>query len=360
MIAPRTFGRYVAWRFFASTMGVFIGVFLLVVLIDYIELTRRSANIPNVTAWTVAVTSLYRVPQVTERLMPFAAQIGAMVAFLHLSRRNELVIARAAGISAWQFIAPAVIVALLLGLAAAAIYNPLAAHLGEQAKHLEESIFGSRSAAGSGFWLRQRGAENQSILYAAGSRDQGETLTGVSAFVYDQRGTFSGRIEADSAKLEPGRWMLQNARVYTTTAPPRDVPSYALTTNLTNAQIRESLATPETVPFWQLPAYIDLAEQAGLVAAGYRLQFQLLLARPFLLAGVVLLAASVSLRFFRFGGVPHMVLGGVAAGFLLYVLSKVTEDLSKAQLMHSVTAAWLPVAAGALTGIVTLLFQEDG
>jgi lipopolysaccharide export system permease protein len=154
--------------------------------------------------------------------------------------------------------------------------------------------------------------------------------------------------------------MLQNARVYTTTAPPRDVPSYALTTNLTNAQIRESLATPETVPFWQLPAYIDLAEQAGLVAAGYRLQFQLLLARPFLLAGVVLLAASVSLRFFRFGGVPHMVLGGVAAGFLLYVLSKVTEDLSKAQLMHSVTAAWLPVAAGALTGIVTLLFQEDG
>jgi lipopolysaccharide export system permease protein len=55
-----------------------------------------------------------------------------------------------------------------------------------------------------------------------------------------------------------------------------------------------------------------------------------------------------------------MVLSGIAAGFLLYVLSKVTEDLSKAELMHPAAAAWLPVLAGGLTGFVVLLYQEDG
>jgi lipopolysaccharide export system permease protein len=75
---------------------------------------------------------------------------------------------------------------------------------------------------------------------------------------------------------------------------------------------------------------------------------------------MVLLACSVSLRFFRFGGVAKMVLGGIASGFLLYVLSKVTEDLSKAELMHPAAAAWLPVLAGGLTGFVVLLYQEDG
>ena len=114
------------------------------------------------------------------------------------------------------------------------------------------------------------------------------------------------------------------------------------------------------MPFWELPPYIKIAEHAGLVAAGYRLQFQKLLARPFLLAAMVLLAAAVSLRFFRFGGVQKMVLSGVAAGFLLYVLSKVTEDLSKAELMHPVAAAWLPVLVGGLTGFIALLYQEDG
>ena len=58
---------------------------------------------------------------------------------------------------------------------------------------------------------------------------------------------------------------------------------------------------------------------------------------------MVFLAAAFSLRFFRFGGVQKMVLGGIASGFLLYVLSKITEDMSKAELMPPVTAAWVPV-----------------
>jgi lipopolysaccharide export system permease protein len=103
-----------------------------------------------------------------------------------------------------------------------------------------------------------------------------------------------------------------------------------------------------------------MADRAGLRAAGYRLQYQQLLARPFLLAAMVLLAASVSLRFFRFGGVQKMVLSGILAGFLLFVLSKITEDMSKSELMSPIAAAWTPVLVGGLTGFVALLFQEDG
>jgi lipopolysaccharide export system permease protein len=114
------------------------------------------------------------------------------------------------------------------------------------------------------------------------------------------------------------------------------------------------------VSFWQLPDYIKSSENSGQATAGYRLQYQKLIARPFLLAAMVLLAAAVSLRFFRFGGVQKMVLSGVAAGFLLYVLSKVTDDLSKAELMHPLAAAWLPVCVGGLSGFLALLYQEDG
>src|SRR5262249_30367560 len=154
---------------------------------------------------------------------------------------------------------------------------------------------------------------------------QGLQLIGVVAFKYDLEGHFSERIEAKTASLEQGHWRLTDTHVYAARSPPAVYASYPLHTHLTPAQVRESFATPETVPFWQLPTYIDLAEQAGLVAAGYRVQYQKLLARPFFLVAMVLLAASVSLRFFRFGGVQKMVLGGVLAGFLLYVMSKVTD-----------------------------------
>src|SRR4051812_46838879 len=144
MIA-KTLSRYIVLRFVGAVAAVFFGIFVLVVMIDYIELMRRSASIPNVPAWVVAATSLYRVPQMAERLLPFSILIGAMVAYLNLSRRNELVVARAAGISAWQFVAPAVAAAFAVGIVAAAVYNPLAAGMGERAKQLEESIFGSDS-----------------------------------------------------------------------------------------------------------------------------------------------------------------------------------------------------------------------
>ena len=75
---------------------------------------------------------------------------------------------------------------------------------------------------------------------------------------------------------------------------------------------------------------------------------------------MVLLASSVSLRLFRLGGVQKMIIGGMVAGFLLYVLQKITEDLSKADLMNPMVAAWLPVCVGSLTGLLALLYQEDG
>ncbi len=359
-----TLTRYFGLRFLGAVIAVFAGVFALIALIDYIELMRRNSDVPNVSALLVAKASFYRVPQVAERIIPFCVLVGAMMCYLSLSRRLELVIARAAGISAWQFIMPAIIVALLFGVIATTVYNPIAAVMYERSKHLEAEISGVRQpgvqSTSGGFWVRQLSVSGPSIINAVSSRDQGIVLDTVSVITFDAAGRFLERIEAKSAVLEKGHWRLDDARIYSLNSPPRDRDTYLLSTNLTPEQVRESFSTPETVPFWQLPLYIDMAEHAGLAAAGYRLQYQKLLSRPFMLVAMVLLAAAFSLRFFRFGGVQKMVLGGVTSGFLLYVISKVTDDLSKAELMYPAAAAWLPVAVGGLTGFVALLYSEDG
>lgn len=288
---------------------VFAGIFVLVMLIDYIEMMRRAGDIPNVSAVLVAKTSLYRVPQVVERILPFCVLIGAMSCFLNLSRRLELVIARSAGLSAWQFVSPALAVAFLFGVVATTVYNPVSAVLQERSKRFEAELFGQNTARQrSTFWVSQRTNDSQTIINAVSSRDQGINLNGVSVFDFDLDGRFKQRIEARAAVLEPGIWVLRDARIYALGVLPATQAEYRLKTSLTPEQVRESFATPETVPFWELPQYIKIAEHAGLVAAGYRLQLQKLLARPFLLAAMVLLAAAVSLRFFRFGGVQKLSL----------------------------------------------------
>ena len=126
-IIAGTLARYFGLRFLNAVLVVFAGIFALVALIDYIELMRRAGDIPNVSAALVAKTSFYRVPQVVERILPFCVLIGAMSCYLNLSRRLELVVARSAGMSAWQFVMPAVVVAFVFGLIATTIYNPISA-----------------------------------------------------------------------------------------------------------------------------------------------------------------------------------------------------------------------------------------
>ena len=359
-----TLGRYFAGRFLIAALGVFASIFVLLVLVDYIEMVRRTSSLASASAIMVAETSLFRVPQLLEKLTPFCVLIGAMTCYLALSRRLELVVARAAGVSAWQFISPALASALLLGIFATAVYNPVSAELRERSKQMEAELFGNTPGGGlqdaSGFWINQITSEGQAIINAARSEQQGVRLTGLTVFRFDSNSQFKERIEAREASLEDGHWLFRDVRRFTLNSPPVDQETLTLKTNLTSAQVRNSFATPETVSFWQLSSYIRSSENSGFATAGYRLQYHKLIAQPFLLVAMVLLAASVSLRFFRFGGVQKMVLSGVGSGFLLYVLSKVTEDLSKAELMNPIAAAWLPVCVGGLTGFLALLYQEDG
>jgi lipopolysaccharide export system permease protein len=374
-MVTNTLGRYFAGRFVVSALGVFISIFVLLVLVDYIEMVRKTSGLATASPIIVAETSLFRVPQLLEKMMPFCVLIGAMTCYLALSRRLELVVARAAGVSAWQFIAPALAAALILGILATTAYNPMSANLRELSKRMESELFGGASGGGvqdaAGFWINQVNEGGQTIINALRSERQGARLTGLTLFRFDtvreitengpeDKVVFKERIEAREATLEDGYWLFKGVRRFSLNAPPVDQDSFKLATTLTPAQVRNTFSTPETVSFWQLPNYIRSSESSGFATAGYRLQYHKLLAQPFLLAAMVMLAASVSLRFFRFGGVQKMVLSGVGAGFLLYVLSKVTEDLSKAELMHPIAAAWLPVTVGGLTGFLALLYQEDG
>lgn len=356
-----TLAQYLSVRFLRTIFGVFATVFALIYTIDFVELMRRAGDAPGATAATMAQLALYRTPSVTEQILPFAVLFGSMATLLALSRKLELVVVRSAGVSVWGFLQPPVIVALLVGGAATTLYNPLSAYLKQRSVEIESTIFtrGQR-AGGKDVWLRQRSVDGQSILRANGVERDGLTLINVTVFAFDDRGGFRERVEATSARIEDGHWTLTDARVVTLGALPQSHGTYQIATYLRPEQIRESFTSPQGVPFWQLPGLVDRTERAGLDASRYKLQYQSLLALPLLLVAMVIIASTVSLRFFRMGGVARMVLGGITAGFMLYVTKELVEDLGKGGLLNVTVAAWSPAVVGCLVGSLALLHQEDG
>ena len=134
-------------------------------------------------------------------------------------------------------------------------------------------------------------------------------------FFFNRLTQFTARIDARTARLETGDWLILDGMRWRPDKPPELFAQWRLPTQLTPRKIEESFASPDTMSFWELPSFIALLEESGFPAQRHRLHYNVLLARPFLLCAMVLVAATFSLRMQRRGGVTAMIVGGVAAGF---------------------------------------------
>ena len=362
MVIGFTLGRYLSRRFLGTIMAVFGTVLALIVTIDFVELMRRAGDAEGASAQTMALLSFLRAPSLAEQVLPFAVLFGAIAALLSLSRKLELVVARAAGVSAWEFLQPGVFVALMVGVVSVAVYNPVSAYMKQRAAEIEARIFAksTKFVSGKDLWIRQRSIDGQAIIRAESGLEQTATLIRPTVFGFDQAGSFRERIEARQAKLHDGYWELTDARVTSVIDEPQSDGTYLVATTLQPDQVRRSFTPAESVPFWSLGEVIEQTERAGLDATRYRLHQAVLMARPLLLIAMVFVAASVSLRFFRSGGVSRRVFGGIVAGFMLYVATELMQDFGTSGLVGPQVAAWLPAVVGSLLGTLALLYQEDG
>ncbi|MCH9764759.1 MAG: LPS export ABC transporter permease LptG [Alphaproteobacteria bacterium] len=355
---------YLARRFLVAILATFVLCAGLIFMIDFVELLRQSGKTGNVPLFTLVGLTLLRLPAYTEFLLPFAILVGSIATLLWLSRKSELAVMRAGGMSAWQYLRPGLVVAFALGVFAVAIYNPLAATARAYSEQLAADAFGRdaklfRSDA-EGVWLRQNGTDGESVISALYPEKDGINLRLVTAFIFDKMGAFSARIDAERAILKNGYWELQKAVVGAVDQPPNEVGVYLLPTHLTPERVRDTLGNVISVSFWQLPNLIEHAEKARISSHRLRVQYELLLSRPLLCLAMVLLAATVSLRSFRSGGIQTMVITGMIGGFGFFLMAEVSRQIGNAGLAPPWAAVWIPTLAVILVTTTVLLHQEDG
>ncbi len=367
---PVTLSLYIARAFVAAVLSMLAALAGLVALFDFIELLRRSATKADATFSLVVQIAALRLPYIAMQILPFAVLLGGILAFWRLTRSSELIVARAAGISAWQFLAAPLACAVLLGFIGTAAVSPLSSAMLARAEALDNAYLrtggGPSALAGGQLWLRQSDreldAEGTAILHGRTVQMRGERLVAqdVSVFRLDRNDRLLVRIESRDAVLQPGAWALSDARRMLPDRLPEPIGTASLATDLTVRRVQESFATPDTLSVWALPDFIDLLERSGFSAIRHRLHFQALLALPLLAGTMALVSAGFSMRATRRGGVAQMIGSGVAAGFALFVVSKVAEEFGQSGALPTSLAAWAPAGAGLMLAVALLLHLEDG
>lgn len=363
-LAP-TLSLYIS-RHFLGHFAILIAVFLgLIYLIDTIELLRRSST-KAIDISTLLYMALLKLPHIGQKTVPFAILFAAMWSFSKLTKSHELVIARAAGVSAWRFMTPVIMTAFMLGALQIGVINPLGSAAQSAFNRLENTLFNFNanqlSLSSTGLWLRQSNDTGQSVIHAKAVQHQEDSvlLNHMSIFIYGADGVFSQRIEAKEATLNTGYWHLKTARTHQAEKPIIFDDELFFDTDLTLTKIQDSFAPPETMSFWSLPSFITTLEKAGFSGKRHKMYLHSLLATPFLLAAMILIAGTFTLRHARKGGTSLVITAGVMSGFVLYFFSDIATALALSGKIPVILAAWAPAGISTLLGSAMILHLEDG
>lgn len=359
---------YIARRFlraFVMVLAVFVAVLTPVDLSEQLRAIGR----PDAGLGAALRLTLLNLPGALYEMLPLFIILATLVLFLGLARTSELVVVRGSGRSALKSTFSPVLVSILIGILGLLVINPLVAATERQydiaMARYQTGENRTLSVSGEGLWLRQGSAFGQTVIRATRANGDGTSLFGASFFVFDPEGEAQSRIDAETAVLTDGAWQLTEAKFWplgeaNPEAGATQYESFTLPSTLTRDQIRDSFGRPSTVPIYELPGFIQQLRAAGFAALQHRVWFMTELANPLLLAAMVLIGASFTMRHTRFGKTGVMVLFALLLGFGIYFLRNFAQVLGESGQLPVAVAAWTPPVAAILLSLGYLLHTEDG
>lgn len=362
-------GRYLMKQLTLSFLGVMLTSLGIIFIFEMIELLRRAASNPNIGFGFLLEMAVTKLPETIDLIFPFVMMIAAMITFWRVSKSNEFVIIRAAGVSIWGFLTPVLTATFLIGLINITIVNPISSRMYEiyetlnfrfKIQDMNAVLFSEK-----GLWTRETLANgNIMVIQAKYVSQEGDNLLlrGTSVMELDKNSRIVKSTEAFAAILGNNNEItLKDVHIFISGQAAQKLNSITYHTELTPNRIKETFVTPEAISFWNLPGTIKFYERSGFSVLKHYMHYLSLLASPFLLMAMVLVAAVFALRAnMRRGGVLYLIVSGIITGFVVYFMSQVIYAFGLNGYLPEVMAVWTPIIITACLSITILLQQEEG
>jgi lipopolysaccharide export system permease protein len=360
---PITLFLYLARKYTLYLVTVFCITTGIVVLFESVEMIRIMFGRP-IGFMTIIQMALLKNFMHIQRTFGFIALLAAILVYINLNKRSELIIMRSSGMSILQFSLPSLAIAFLFGTIYITILNPVASlfiarYEKLEAQYLKESP-SLLTILKTGLWIKQVDNDKQkSIMHALRLSQENSELYETTVYFLDEDNRFIRRLDAEYAKLHDGKWALKNV---IETAPNHYYQQHdnvELSTNITFNQIQESMIRPETLSFWKLPTFIALAEDSGFPVVRHKLYFYRLLISPLFFTVMALLGIAFALTQPRSGMAGKFAAIGLIIGFFIYFSSDVLFALGTAGSIPLWLAAIAPTLITFIVGTYLHLHHED-
>ena len=308
----------------------------------------------------------YQTPQVVYWMTPLALLLAVLVELALLSKRNEVVAIKGAGISLYRIAAPVLVLALVLGGLLFWLDSTYLPTANQQREALRNYIKGRPPQ--TFFQAERRWIFGEAPrIYHYSFFDPGRNLLArLHVFELDPVDfSLRRRLFAERAHWEPllQCWVLERGweRVFdgnqTVSYVPFDVagfPELAEPPDYFKKEVRES----DQMSWAELGDYIAELQQSGLDANRLVVQWHKKFAFPSIALVMVLLAFPFGLAAGQRGGAVGGIALGIGLGLLYWVMTGFFEALGNFALLPPVLAGWGPNMLFAAAGVYLILQVE--
>ncbi len=359
-------GRYLSKSLLMTFIFVLLIVAGIVFLFDMIEILRKYSGNEAADGFTLLKLGVSRMPETLNMIFPFVMLIAAQATFYKLSKSNEYVVIRTSGANLLQFLTPFLCTTFLIGVFNIMALNPMLSKMYEMYETISYRINTKNPNAfvfdDKGLWIKE-GEDNKSVILNAKKILQEEDellMRNVLIIEIKDNKTLVRRIEAFAGVLSGGKIELKDVKIYKVGYATKRLANLEYETNLDIERVKESFIDPDAISFWKLPSIISFYQKAGFAVKPHLIRFLSLLALPFLLCSLVLLAAIFSLQTtHRKGSVMHLIVSGLSTGFLIYFLSQLIYAFGSSDMFPPVLAAFSPALIVGLISVSVLLQMEE-
>lgn len=299
-----------------------------------------------------------RLPVIASKLLPFSVLIAALLTLVSLARHGELVVLLGAGVSPWRLVLAFLPAVALLGLVHFWLDDGAVPPATAELRAWAASDYGATVAAAGRTWLRDgndvirldTGGGDDKGGDDRGADDQGR-LVGVTIFQRDNDGILVARLDAASAVIEDGAWVLHDVARYQVAGNRVEaIARLPWAGNLRPALLATLRSHPRELSLTQVRRYLAAPGFASRPLYVYQTWFNRKLVAPLASLLMILIAVPLSQRFQRHGGAATTLALGIVIGFCFFVFDGFTLTVAEAGLVPPLIAAWAPTLAFAAVG----------
>ncbi len=362
----RTVALYMSRLFLVRTLAILVA---LVLVLQTLDLLGESGKILAVAGNTDADLWRYvslRIPQLIARFLPFAVLLGTMVTLVTLNQNSEIVILKAAGISAQQILAPLMIASI--GIAGISyVFNERVLTRANAALAAWQDVdYGPVKASDgqlSDIWVRDGDDLINAALVNPRARDAAgrETVRLEDVTVYDRvDGRLVAILSARQAVPADDGWTLSDvSRFEVATGTVTTMPTLAAGKGIDPHRFTLSTVDPDALDLPKLARAIEELDAAGRPTGPLRAQMWHKISGPLSAILMPLLAAVAAFGLARSGKVFVRSVAGMGLGFAYFVADNFMLAMGNFGTLPPFLAAWAPFLLFFLIGETVLLQTEE-